>query len=237
MDLMDIVVLCLEILMICGAILLPIIIITILVNITNKKAKEKITTLEKATKRRNIYRAIFCVILVIVIIFLSNVFLITRRSNSSNRGSINSMNQQERDAFNNYFISYKGLQEGKNVKALLSRVISNLNTYHDQGEKVPTVVLFTKEDMAKELNALSMQTLEGAHYKEETDKDQYLEDIIEIRKSVLDKHSYIVKFRLGKTGIVLGIVIGDVYHLDEEEIEAVDTVLNNALHNLEEYYE
>jgi hypothetical protein len=43
--------------------------------------------------------------------------------------------------FNGQFDSYRGVQTGSQMKALLTRTKSNINNYIDQPERVPTVIV------------------------------------------------------------------------------------------------
>ena len=189
--------------------------------------------MENASKALIIAGAILLSILIIAIgIYVYN------QANSTITSSMSSMNTQEREAFNNQFTSYQGIQTGSQVKALLTRVASNLNTYKDQAEKVPTVILYTKADTNTTLDAtIAKQTLSGSHYKSTGEATQYTKDVSSIRNKILDKHSYSVNFRFGESGLVMGIAIGDITNMTKDQINTADGTMETGLEGLGDFGE
>lgn len=186
--------------------------------------------MENASKALIIAGAILLSILIIAIgIYVYN------QANSTITSSMSSMNTQEREAFNNQFTSYQGIQTGSQVKALLTRVASNLNTYKDQAEKVPTVILYTKNDTDTAISSVTKNTLSGNHYKATGEATNYTKDVSSIRNKILDKHSYSVNFRFGQSGLVMGIAIGDVTNMNQSQISAADGIMENGLNNLGDF--
>ena len=189
--------------------------------------------MENASKALIIAGAILLSILIIAIgIYVYN------QANSTIQSSMSSMNTQEREAFNNQFTTYQGIQTGSQVKALLTRVASNLNTYKDQAEKIPTVILYTKADTDRAINDITKGSLDGnAHYAVTADATPYTKGVSSIRNKILDKHSYSVNFRFGASGLVMGIAIGDVTNMTQDEIQAADQVMEEGLEALNDFGE
>ena len=186
--------------------------------------------MENASKALIIAGAILLSILIIAIgIYVYN------QANSTITSSMSSMNTQEREAFNNQFTSYQGIQTGSQVKALLTRVASNLNTYKDQAEKVPTVILYTKNDTDTAISSVTKNTLSGNHYKATSEATNYTKDVSSIRNKILDKHSYSVNFRFGQSGLVMGIAIGDVTNMTQTQIQTADGIMENGLNGLGDF--
>ena len=186
--------------------------------------------MENASKALIIAGAILLSILIIAIgIYVYN------QANSTITSSMSSMNTQEREAFNNQFTSYQGIQTGSQVKALLTRVASNLNTYKDQAKKVPTVILYTKNDTDTAISSVTKNTLSGNHYKATSEATNYTKDVSSIRNKILDKHSYSVNFRFGQSGLVMGIAIGDVTNMTQTQIQTADGIMENGLNNLGDF--
>ncbi len=188
--------------------------------------------MENASKALIIAGAILLSILIIAIgIYVYN------QANSTITSSMSSMNTQEREAFNNQFTSYQGIQTGSQVKALLTRVASNLNTYKDQAEKVPTVILYTKDDTNTAIGTITKSTLSGSHYSVTANATQYTKDVSSIRNKILDKHSYSVNFRFGASGLVMGIAIGDVTNMSQTQIATADGTMETGLEGLKDFGE
>ena len=192
--------------------------------------------MENASKALIIAGAILLSILIIAIgIYVYN------QANSTIQSSMSSMNTQEREAFNNQFTSYQGIQTGSQVKALLTRVASNLNTYKDQAEKIPTVLLNRKGDTDDALGTgtddIFYSLDNGDHYGKTDQARDYTKGVSKIRNKILDKHSYTVNFRFGASGLVMGIAIGDVTNLTQDQIAEADENLQGQLDDLPDFGE
>ena len=182
--------------------------------------------MENASKALIIAGAILLSILIIAIgIYVFN------QANSTITGSMSSMNTQEKEAFNNNFTTYQGKQTGSNVKALLTRVAANLDTYQDEKDKVPVIILRTKDDTS---NTLNSKILKSLNYADTNNASNYAKQISKIRNKINDKHTYTVQIRIGANGLVLGIAIGDVTNLNSTDISTAETTLVNDLDALNE---
>lgn len=207
------------------------------INKVSTASPEKIKTMEKARFRRNIYRFL-TIIVFIPILFLLSVFAINIYYNNHPRTNGVSaedpfFNRQEKEAFNNIFIAYEGVQTCSRIKELLTRAAANLRTYKDEPEKVPTVIFFTKERNEKSLGETpNSYTLDGKKYSaEEEEFEKYISDLVEMRNLLENKNTYTVKFDYNKYGLVDTIAIGDITDMNESETEAANQILENALIN------
>lgn len=207
-----------------------------IINKVSTASPEKIKTMEKARFRRNIYRFL-TIIVFIPILFLLSVFAINIYYNNHPRTNGVSaedpfFNRQEKEAFNNMFIVYEGVQTSSRIKELLTRAAANLRTYKDEPEKIPTIILFTKERNEKSLGETPNSfTLDGKDYSAEEDIEKYISDLKEMRNLLENKNTYTVKFDYDKYGVVDTIAIGDITDMNESETEAANQILENALIN------
>ena len=83
--------------------------------------------MENATKALLIAGAVLLVIMII-----SVGLMIFNSANGQISNAISSMNQQEKDQFNNKFYSYEGRQSGSSIKTLYSTVISHNKQMADE---------------------------------------------------------------------------------------------------------
>ena len=166
--------------------------------------------MENASKALIIAGAILLSILIIAIgIYVFN------QANSTITSSMTSMNTQEKEAFNNNFTTYQGENSGSNVKALLTRVSANLDTNKDEKDKVPVVILRTKEDTATTLGNI----MKSLNYTQTADSTNYAKEVSRIRNRINTKHQYLVDMRIGENGIILAIAIGDITNMTNAEVE------------------
>lgn len=101
-----------------------------------------------------------------------------------------SITTQEIDAFNSQFNSYEGDEvAGTNVKALLSKLIANADTYRDEEEKVPGIAYENLDDI----------TL--MNYKLENRQD-YTNFANQIRNKIQNKENYKVELEYYSSGLV-----------------------------------
>ena len=112
--------------------------------------------MENASKALLIAGAILIVILLIGI-----GMLIYSRSTGVVDIAAGSMNAQEIQAFNSQFTPYEGSQRGSSVRALVSAVIANNNTYPDKK------VIFAGTDDASVMSTISANLNSAATYSVE----------------------------------------------------------------------
>lgn len=95
--------------------------------------------MENATKALMIAGAVLLAIMIIGI-----GMLIYNNSIGSVNQAISNMSQQEKQMFNNQFVSYEGTKSGSNVKTLISAVItSNNQITQEDGENSERLVKLT----------------------------------------------------------------------------------------------
>ena len=185
--------------------LLPILFILVpifLVLLTNKLAKN-IKTEEKARKRRNIYRACFLVVLILIIIVIIR-FIIAFNTPVTPASTLITYTNQEIEAYNNMFESYKGLQPGAQVKSLITRVIANSKTYKDEPNKVPGIVFFKESEESGEEIVFDSKV----SYKNSELIDEYIKEVVNIRNSIYPKKEYYVKCeKRSEDGLIDTIII------------------------------
>lgn len=185
--------------------------------------------MENASKALLIAGAILLSILLIAIgIYVFNA------ANSTITSSMSSMDTQEKEAFNNNFTTYQGEQKGSNVKALLTRLASNLSTYKDEKDKVPYVFLLTKADTAKALPTSVNNSLATPNYSSTNQASNYTNLISKIRNKINDKHTYTVQMRIGENGLILGIGIGDITNMNDNEVVKAEDQLVKLLDSVKE---
>lgn len=156
--------------------------------------------MENASKALLIAGAI---LLSILIIAIGMYIFSSARSNITE--SIGAMSTQEKNAFNDQFVTYEGAQSGSQVKALIGVLIGNSDTYRDEVAKIPTVTVPDQITVRGETYAnkpLSAERPDAA-----SDTEQYVTDIGVIRNNVEEKHTYWVEMVFGQGGIVDEIII------------------------------
>lgn len=110
--------------------------------------------------------------------------------------SMESLSTQEIDAFNSQFYSYEGTQTGSNIKALIARLIANANTYMDETDKIPGVIIeqLTEDETIEQIIVEPFEI--------EDDASEYIQKLNEIRNNVSNKHEYFVEINYQSKGIV-----------------------------------
>lgn len=181
--------------------------------------------MENASKALLIAGAILLSILLIAIgIYVFNA------ANSTITSSMSSMDTQEKEAFNNNFTTYQGQQRGSNVKALLTRLASNLSTYQDEKDKVPVVSLRVKGDTDDVLK----DQFKTVNYQTTDEATVYAQQISKIRNKINDKHTYLVDVRIGANGLILGVAIGDITNMSDSEVDTATAQLATDLDGIKE---
>lgn len=185
--------------------------------------------MENASKALIIAGAILLSILIIAIgIYIFN------QANTTITSSMSSMSTQEKDAFNNEFTTYQGQQKGSNVKALLSKVASNLGTFKEEKDKIPVVMLMTKGDAATQLENSGANFFQTLNYADTDNASKYTTQISKLRNKIKDKHTYSVNMRIGSNGLILAIAIGDVTNLNSTDLENADSLMMDTMDGVNE---
>lgn len=154
--------------------------------------------MENASKALLIAGAILLCILIIAI-----GMYIYNSAQSTITESMNSMSTQEIEAFNNQFAGYEGAQSGSNVKALMGRLIGNVDTYKDESARVPQVYI---------QKAYATGSAVTATYANTCDLSTYVANLGTIRNKLEAKHEYWVEMNFQTNGLIDYIVIS--YDLD-----------------------
>lgn len=116
-----------------------------------------------------------------------------------------SITTQEIDAFNSQFNSYEGDEvAGTNVKALLSKLIANADTYRDEENRVPGIAY-------ENLDNITLM-----NYKLENRQD-YKDFANEIRNKIKNKEIYKVELEYYSSGLVRLIKITSIKDTNTEE--------------------
>ena len=149
--------------------------------------------MENASKALLIAGAILLCILIIAI-----GMYIYNSAQSTITESMNSMSTQEIEAFNNQFAGYEGAQSGSNVKALMGRLIGNVDTYKDESARVPQVYI---------QRAYSSGSEQCATYANACDLSTYVANLGQIRNKLEAKHEYWVEVTFQTNGLIDYIVI------------------------------
>ena len=116
---------------------------------------------------------------------------------------------QEVEAFNNQFTSYEGIQTGSNVKALMGRLIGNANTYRDESNKIPGVVM---EELAED--ELIVPTVANPP-ETENDIQEYIQKLTSNRNSIDSRHEYYVEITYQTDGLI------DYIHVSYDELNPI----------------
>lgn len=119
--------------------------------------------------------------------------------NSSQTAIIDSMpnvSTQEIDAFNNQFTVYEGTQAGSNVKALMGRLVANADTYRDEVNKIPGVVV----EQLNEDESISQITVDPIENEDEL--NNYIQMLAEIRSNLNTRQEYFVEMTYQDDGTI-----------------------------------
>lgn len=154
-----------------------------------------------------------------IIIILLTIFQITywySQDNCNNYLVADSL--YEIDAFNNQFISFEGIQNGINIKSLITRLISHANSYRDETIqipnansnkdatiKIPNVFIDKFKD---NINNNYQENQEIIFNIEEKDAfENYIEKLKNIRDNIENKHEYYVEFTFQDSGYLDYVII------------------------------
>jgi len=107
----------------------------------------------------------------------------------------------EKDSFNAQYESYEGPQPGSNVKSMISKLISNGNTYKEEERKLPTLIYQAKA-------ASASVTVPGSSAAVGDKISSYTVGLTTARTAIESKHSYVVEIEYsGLTALVNQITI------------------------------
>lgn len=154
--------------------------------------------MENASKALLIAGAILLSILIIAI-----GMYIYNSASSTITDSVGAMSTQEKDAFNNQFVSYEGAQTGSKVKALIGVLIANSNTYMDEVAKIPSLTVSDQMTVKTGTNVPKSANRPASA----SNTEDYVANIGKIRNAAEEKHTYWVEMVYGTGGIVSEIII------------------------------
>jgi len=134
---------------------------------------------------------------------------------------IYNMSTFEIEGFNSTFITYRGEQMGSQVKALLNRLVEQVQTYCEEPSLIPCVSYNTNyvEDKLEELSNQAY----GVEKSNET--KGYFRYINTISEGLDLKHKYTVGITINDQGIVRGITIN--YYSRNEDMVEEDYIFEN----------
>ena len=129
-------------------------------------------------------------VLVSVVIIALSLFVFSNAQGRVN-DSMKTMSSSEVEGFNSTYVSYQGKQNGSQVKAMINRILANVNTYEEIPEQIPCVSYNTamnssEKDPNKNLDGVSV----GVKYSKQT--AMYLSYLNFLSKGLEAKHTYYI---------------------------------------------
>ena len=127
--------------------------------------------------------------------------------------SLTQMSTQEIEAFNSQFTIYEGRQKGAKLKSLIGTLISNANTYSDDFEKIPAIIVKDKNKIIYMASFIKVDNEDN-----ENPVDFYVSNLAFLRNNLINKSDYYVEFEYTERGLVNKIIItGTISGLNERE--------------------
>lgn len=153
--------------------------------------------MENASKALIIAGAILLSILIIAIgMFIYN------SSAGTIADSADAISSYEKDSFNAMWEAYDGNQPGSNVKTMISKLVSNGNTYKEESSRLPTLV-YTATSAAVTTNINGGTNAIGA-----TKVSAYISSLTAARTAIEPKHIYKVTVEFsGTTSLIDKITV------------------------------
>ena len=112
---------------------------------------------------------------------------------------------QEIDNFNNQFISFKGAQNGINIKSLIARLIGNAEAYRNEPMKTPNVFI---DKIKNDINENYQVNVEAIINIDEQDSyNKYIEKLQNIKNNIENRHEYYVEFTFQDNGYLDYVII------------------------------
>lgn len=184
--------------------------------ITYEKEENEIDRQEELVKlkKENEKLAIVFSILIIVILVEMIYIIITENrivcdKQNYPKGELVIDENERIRAFNSQFAVYEGKQTGAKLKSMLGTLIANGNTYRDEPNKIPQLLIYDENisnnnniDVSNNLNLqhkLLVDINEGIN--------NYITELEIIRRKIENKHTYSVEFVNGEDGIIESIII------------------------------
>ena len=136
-------------------------------------------------------------IVITVVLFL---FFCINRNNTdncsiSNSSSSLSMRTQEIEEFNDQFNTFYGIQKGDNLKSLCDLLIHNANSYNEEKEQLPIIIL---NDDNEVFDFIIDRT---------DNNDRIMELLTNLRNSLIEQSKYNVEFDYKINGLIDKITI------------------------------
>ena len=167
--------------------------------------------------KRLVSQNTFLIILIVIIIisalvFWTYLFMDDSRINDYSC-AVTQMGPKEIEDFNSQFTIYAESQIGNKLKSMLGTLIANANTYSNEPEKIPTVIV---KDDNKIIYVASFIKLAGEDSKDMV--EPYINYIAFIRNNIINKSYYNVEFKYSEDGLVNEIIItGTINGLNGKE--------------------
>ena len=150
--------------------------------------------MENASKALIIAGAILISILIIAI----GMYIYSQSTGSIN-GAIGQMSTQEIDAANSQWTNYEGTQTGTQVKALITRLIANANSFQEEPAKVVGLSIVCNGDGSNSYD--TSYDSDGGNY------DDFIEDLQDAQSNTLARHNYHVTLDYDGTALIRKINI------------------------------
>lgn len=141
-------------------------------------------------------RIISMALILPMVAVISTGMYIYNSSKSSINDSISQMEEVEIENFNKEFSAYEGKQTGSQVKSLLSRLITNANTYEDDLDKIPSLKIIDK------INAEEAEVEDATNPTTTDEIEEYVSNLGKIRASVESKHTYNIELKYSLDGYI-----------------------------------
>ncbi|MGN1299402.1 MAG: hypothetical protein ACI4UE_05415 [Candidatus Scatovivens sp.] len=150
--------------------------------------------MENASKALIIAGAILISILIIAI----GMYIYSSSTNSI-RSGINSMDTQEKEAFNSQWTNYEGKQSGAQVKSLITKLIANANTNKDEEHKVVNLTYPT--------NGTGTATTPLTYNGVSDSVGDFMDELNDAYTAIKANHTYTVTFDYESTELIRRIIV------------------------------
>ena len=168
----------------------------------------------KYFKRLVIQNMLLIFAIVIIVIFGVSFFYIEEHQYDNFTCDISEMNPREIESFNSKFTSYDGKQTGAQLKSLMGMLISNGNTYVEDSEYCPTVVVMNENNEIAYLAYYGK--INNSNITNESLQKIYIDNLALLRETLQSKSYYSVEFEYTEKGVVNTIIItGKIKGLNE----------------------
>ena len=132
-------------------------------------------------KKQN--KLLLIILILLIVVYIGVVVISHDNCNGVNENQMSRFIEQ--DAFNQQFTYYSGEQKGSNVKSLMGILISNANTFREETERLPELIVKS--------NGTITNFVERPDESDEK-LDMYVKNIAYVRNALNNKGNYLVEF-------------------------------------------